>query len=81
MSGANIEAPYTIVSVPNPLDSIHGRIQASSVIALRGSRKRKRHEVAVGVDGEGVNLYNVMLMISYPCSATNVILRYKVTAS
>ena len=61
MSGAGIEAPYTITSLPRPLDRKHGRIQASSVFGLGGSRKRKRHEVAVGIDGEGVTIYNVML--------------------
>lgn len=54
-----IEAPYTLVSLPKPLDSTNGQIQAAPVYGLRGSKKRKRHEVAVGIDGEGVNIYNV----------------------
>ena len=54
-----MEAPYTFVSLPDPLDKECGRITASPVYGLRGARKRKRHEVAVGIDGEGVNLYNV----------------------
>jgi hypothetical protein len=31
------------------------------VWSLTASRKRKRHEVVVGVDGETLNIYNVCL--------------------
>jgi len=55
-----MEAPYTIASLPKPLDDESGRIQTAPVYGLRSSRKRKRHEVAVGIDGEGVNIYNVL---------------------
>ena len=54
-----MEAPYTVASLPKPLDSDGGRIQAAPVYGIHGSRKRKRHEVAVGIDGEGVNIYSV----------------------
>lgn len=57
-----IEAPYTIASLPSPLDGEHGRTYASPVVGIKESRKRKRHEVAVGIDGEGVNIYNVIAM-------------------
>ena len=56
-----MEAPYTIASLPKPLDSTNGRTQAAPVYGFRESRKRKRHEVTVGVDGESVNIYNVIL--------------------
>ena len=56
MSGG-IEEPYTIAALPKARDN--GRIQASPVHSLNGSRKRKRHEIALGVDGESVNIYNV----------------------
>ena len=65
MSGAVIEPPYTIASLPKPLDRIHGRVQTAPVYGIRGSRKRKRHEIAVGVDGEGVNVYNVQQQMVY----------------
>jgi len=55
----SMEAPYTIASLPTPLDVRDGNTQAAPVYGMRGSRKRKRHEVAVGIDGEGVNIYNV----------------------
>ncbi|KAK5137295.1 hypothetical protein LTR08_000265 [Meristemomyces frigidus] len=64
-----MEAPYTIASLPTPLDTAHGRILAAPVHSLRSSKRRKlRHEVAVGIDGESVNVYNVQsqdLVTSY----------------
>ena len=59
MADAGFEAPYTIASVPNPLDRENGRTQACIVYGIRSSKKRKRHEIAVAVDGEGVSIYNV----------------------
>ncbi|PPJ57280.1 hypothetical protein CBER1_11536 [Cercospora berteroae] len=58
MSGG-IEEPYTIAALPKPLDSENGQIQPATVYSLNGSRKRKRHEIAVGIDGESVNIYNI----------------------
>lgn len=54
-----MEAPYSIASIPRPIDSTDGRRWASPVHGIRDSKKRKRHEVVIGVDGESVNLYNV----------------------
>ncbi|KAM0722707.1 hypothetical protein Q7P37_002148 [Cladosporium fusiforme] len=54
-----MEAPYTIASLPRPLDADNGNIFASPVYSFRGLKKRKRHEVVVGVDGESLNIYNV----------------------
>lgn len=59
MSGGAIEEPYTVAALPKPFDAVHGRIQTALVHSLNGSRKRKRHEVVVGIDGESVNTYNV----------------------
>lgn len=58
-----MEAPYTIVSLPKPLDAENGSIFASPVYSFRGLKKRKRHEVVVGVDGESLNIYNVCLSL------------------
>lgn len=54
-----MEAPYTIASLPKPLDAENGTIYAAPVFSSRGLKKRKRHEVVVGVDGESLNIYNV----------------------
>jgi hypothetical protein len=56
-----MEAPYTIASLPKPLDAENGSIYAAPVSSYRGLKKRKRHEVIVGVDGESLNIYNVRL--------------------
>jgi hypothetical protein len=56
-----MEAPYTIASLPKPLDVDNGSIYAAPVSSYRGLKKRKRHEVIVGVDGESLNIYNVRL--------------------
>jgi len=57
-----MEGCYPIASLPSPLDAEAGRTYVSAVYHLNGSRKRKRHEVAVGIDGEVVNIYNVILV-------------------
>lgn len=54
-----MEAPYTIASLPKPLDAENGSIYASPVHSFRDLKKRKRHEVVVGVDGESLTVYNV----------------------
>ncbi|EME47653.1 hypothetical protein DOTSEDRAFT_86098 [Dothistroma septosporum NZE10] len=57
MSGG-IEEPYIIAALSKPLDAGHGRVIAACVHSITGARKRKRHEVAIGVDGESVSIYN-----------------------
>lgn len=65
-----MEAPYVIASLPKPLDSDKGQIYAAPVYSFRGLKKRKRHEVVVGVDGESLNVYNVCASASsYPRNA------------
>ncbi|ORY19615.1 hypothetical protein BCR34DRAFT_136080 [Clohesyomyces aquaticus] len=63
-----IDPPYTLASLPRPLESTNGRTQAAGVCSLSGSRKRKRTEIVVGVDGEGILIYslqNPQLVTSY----------------
>lgn len=57
-----MEAPYSIASIPRPIDGVNGQVHAAPVYGVRESKKRKRHEVVVGVDGESVNIYNVKNM-------------------
>ncbi|KAI1134829.1 hypothetical protein F5Y05DRAFT_191928 [Hypoxylon sp. FL0543] len=65
-----IQKPYVLATLPRPLDPATGRYVVSEVYgSAPGSRKRKRHELAVGIDGEAVNIYNVSsarLVTSYP---------------
>ncbi|OAA40990.1 hypothetical protein NOR_05572 [Metarhizium rileyi] len=65
-----IHRPYALAALPRPLDHTHGRIVAREVYGLRtGQRKKKRMELAVGVDGETASIYDVSssrLITSYP---------------
>ncbi|KAI1759393.1 hypothetical protein GGR53DRAFT_149448 [Hypoxylon sp. FL1150] len=65
-----IQKPYVLATLPRPLDPHTGRYVVSEVYGYApGSRKRKRHELAVGIDGEAINIYNVSsasLITSYP---------------
>lgn len=58
-----VEAPFTLASLPRPYDAAAGKCLASPVYGLRGQRWRKRSEVAVAVDGDGVSIYNVCASI------------------
>jgi hypothetical protein len=49
-----------------PINRPTGRYVAGNVYGgVPGSKKRKRSELAVGIDGEGVNIYDVRLESSY----------------
>ncbi|KAI9867827.1 MAG: hypothetical protein M1813_007649 [Trichoglossum hirsutum] len=86
-----IQSPYTLARLPHPVaDGFKGRFLAADVVS--GSRKRKRPEVAVGIDGEGVNIYDVQspkLITSYAlppqstftCAPCSLRLRSKSSAS
>jgi hypothetical protein len=56
--GKNIGTPYTLASIPRPI-TVGGRSQAAGVCSISGTKKRKRTEVAVAVDGEGILIYSV----------------------
>lgn len=59
MSGLSLQEPYVVATLPRPVDTTTGRYKCAEVHGSEpGSRKRKR-ELVVGVDGEGVNLYDV----------------------
>lgn len=56
----SLQNPYVVAALPRPVDHQKGRYVVGEVYGgLPGSKKRKRAEVAVGIDGEGVNLYDV----------------------
>ncbi|EKG16982.1 hypothetical protein MPH_05808 [Macrophomina phaseolina MS6] len=67
-SGRELEAPHTLASLPKPIDAVHGRTLASTVYSLSAARKRKRSELAVSVDGDGISIFDVQaprLITSY----------------
>jgi hypothetical protein len=60
MTTFTIEKPTVVATLPRPVDHATGRYLVSEVHGgVPGSRKRKRAELVVGIDGEGVNLYDV----------------------
>ena len=58
-SDLNIGAPFVVASLPRPTSTTAGRTQAAAVCSLNGAKKRKRSELAVAVDGEGIFIYSV----------------------
>ena len=49
-----------VASLPQPIGHVKGHYKVGDVYGgAPGSKRRKRSELAVGVDGEGVNLYDV----------------------
>lgn len=49
-----------VASLPKPIGNINGRYVYGDVYGgAPGSKRRKRSELVLGVDGEGVNLYDV----------------------
>ncbi len=70
-SNFGLQKPYVLTPLPKSLDQ-NGSIVVGEVFGCRiGSRPRKRPELAVGIDGEAANLYDVsderILRTSNPC--------------
>ncbi|KAH8653493.1 hypothetical protein BX600DRAFT_386170 [Xylariales sp. PMI_506] len=69
-SNFQVQQPYVLATLPRPLDPTTGRYVVGEVYGtVEGSRKRKRAEVTVGIDGEAVNIYDISsarLVTSYP---------------
>ncbi|KAM0280220.1 hypothetical protein ACHAQH_004178 [Verticillium albo-atrum] len=65
-----IHRPDVLATLPRPLDHSKGQYHAGEVFTQQpGCKKRKRLEVAVGVDGEAANIYHIPssdLRTSYP---------------
>lgn len=58
----SLRSPYVVASLPKSIGQEKGKYLVGDVysgVSVKGSRKRKRHELLVGIDGEGVNLYEV----------------------
>ncbi|XWW97933.1 hypothetical protein V2A60_005929 [Cordyceps javanica] len=65
-----IHRPFVLATLPRPLDHTKGSIVAREVYGQRdGSKKRKRTELVVGIDGENTSIYDVPTsrqITSYP---------------
>lgn len=55
----NISCPAVLAQLPQPLFETNGQTYFGPCYGLRGSRKRKRLEIAAAVDGETLNIYDV----------------------
>ena len=55
-----IEAARTIAEIPRNITGTQGKIYSADVYGLAGTRKRKRTELALAIDHQGINLYNVI---------------------
>ncbi|CZS97458.1 uncharacterized protein RCO7_00232 [Rhynchosporium graminicola] len=55
-----LQKPYVVATLPRPIDHSKGQYVVAEVYGgAPGAKKRKRSELAVGIDGEGVNLYDI----------------------
>ncbi|KAJ5097995.1 hypothetical protein N7532_004996 [Penicillium argentinense] len=64
----DLQSPSILAQLPRPLHASTGKTRIGDVYSLTDAKKRKRYEVAVAVDGEAVNIYNVQtpkLVTSY----------------
>ena len=54
-----LQPPSVLAQLPRPLQTSGGQTRFGDVYGFTGSKKRKRYEVAITIDGEAVNIYNV----------------------
>lgn len=55
----DLQSPSVLAQLPRPLHAATGKTRIGDVNSLADAKKRKRYELAVAVDGEAVNIYNV----------------------
>ena len=56
-----IQKPYLLAEIPQDLTDLPGNLLAADVYAVAGSKKRKRSELALAIDRQGINIYDVSL--------------------
>lgn len=65
----DLQSPSVLAQLPRPLHAATGRTLIGDVYSIADAKRRKRYEVAVAVDGEAVNIYNVrtlLLLLVFP---------------
>ncbi|KAI9051544.1 hypothetical protein LZ554_004590 [Drepanopeziza brunnea f. sp. 'monogermtubi'] len=64
-----LQKPYVVATLPQPIDHAKGQYVVAEIYGgAPGAKMRKRSELAVGIDGEGINLYDISssrLLTSY----------------
>ncbi|CAD6567307.1 MAG: hypothetical protein ASARMPREDX12_000198 [Alectoria sarmentosa] len=66
-----IPNPYLLAEIPQDLNGLLGNVLAADVYAIVGSKKRKRSELAIAIDRQGINIFDVQsskLVTSYALS-------------
>lgn len=56
-----IQKSYLLADIQQDLTGLPGNIFATDVLAVGGSKKRKRSELALAIDHQGINIYNVSI--------------------
>ncbi|KAG8530464.1 uncharacterized protein KY384_004967 [Bacidia gigantensis] len=51
--------PYLIADVPSDLTGVHGNVFATDVYSFSTLERKKRSEVALAIDRQGINIYDV----------------------
>jgi hypothetical protein len=54
-----LQAPSLLAQLPRPLEASSGKIHVGEVYGFAASKKRRRYEIAVAIDGEAVSIYDV----------------------
>ena len=59
-SNYRLQTPYVLASLPRSLDESGCKYSVGDVFGLRpDSKKRRRPELVIGIDGEATNIYDV----------------------
>lgn len=56
-----IQTPYALAEIPQDITGTSGQVHAADVYTIAGSKKRKRSEITLAIDRQGVNIYDVAL--------------------
>ena len=56
-----IQKPYLLADIPLDLTGLPKNVFAADVLAVAGSKKRKRSELALAIDRQGISIYDVRL--------------------
>ena len=51
--------PYLLADIQQDLTGLPGNVLAADVLAVAGSKKRKRSELVLAIDRQGINIYDV----------------------
>ena len=58
-----IQKPYVLADIQHDITGSPGSILAADVFAVAGSNKQKRSELAIAIDRQGINIYDVSLRL------------------